>query len=110
MEPELGQPRKRRRQNKPLLARKSVLRSAWDLFGSGGGKFENAVVDRRVRLGFVDDDLLFIGRAFRAAFDRERNVDAVDFFVVADVDFILDLSAVLIPLRDYTNFEEVIRI
>src|SRR6476660_9950672 len=64
---------------------REYLEKRMDLFGSGGGKFENCVVDRRVRFGLVDDHFLFIGRTFRPALEREREKDAVDFFVVTDV-------------------------
>ena len=59
------------------------------------GKLKYGVIDRDVGFGFFDDDFLFVGRAFAPGFDREREENAVDFFVIAEIGFDFDLRALL---------------
>ena len=71
---------------------------------------KHRVVDRNVRFRFVEDDLLFVGRAFATGLDRERQKNAVDFLVIAQIGFDFDLCAVFHSLRQNPDLEEMIRI
>jgi hypothetical protein len=54
------------------------------LFRGLDGELENRVVNRDIGLAFIDDGFLLVGRTLASRLDRKREVNSIDFFVVAE--------------------------
>src|SRR6267142_78858 len=79
------------------LARRGLrgvaLGSAGRLGRGGGGHLVARVVELRIDLDLVDDDVLLLGVILGTHLDRERVQKAADFLVVSDGAHELDLAA-----------------